>query len=157
MREKCNFLQSADLNFKHFPFSVYHGATPWSLKVKQMLKKLNLWGKRAVDKSAWIKTCPTSNPEVIRSLEIRLRQQYQLKFQWDLNQEPFNSFSMLQPTRQLSPSFSITKKTIQIIDKQPIFQFSTIMFKQRQMQCYFFLTSTYICLLEFEQCNNFYT
>ena len=78
--EKCNFLQSADLNFKHFPFSVYHGATPWSLKVKQMLKKLNLWGKRAVDKSAWIKTCPTSNPEVIRSLEIRLHQQYQLKF-----------------------------------------------------------------------------
>ena len=26
-------------------------------KLKQTIKKLNLWGKTAVDKSAWIKPC----------------------------------------------------------------------------------------------------
>ena len=53
--QKCIFYQFEDLNFKHSLFSVYHGATPWSHWAKQTLKKLNLWGKAAVDKSAWIK------------------------------------------------------------------------------------------------------
>ena len=55
--EKCIFQQSGDLNLKHFPFGVYHGAMSWSHWAKQTLKKLNLWRKTAVDKSAWIKTC----------------------------------------------------------------------------------------------------
>ena len=41
-------------NFKNIPFGfgVYHGATPESHSTKQTVKKLNLWGKTAVDKSA---------------------------------------------------------------------------------------------------------
>ena len=43
-------------NFKNFPFSVYHAATTRSHWTKKTVQKLNLWGKTAVDKSAWIKT-----------------------------------------------------------------------------------------------------
>ena len=46
----------ADLNFKSFPFHVYHGATPQSHWTEQTVKKLNLQGNMAVDKSANIKT-----------------------------------------------------------------------------------------------------
>ena len=55
--EKCIFQKSADLNFKKFPFTVYHEATPWSHGIKQTVKKLNLWRKMSVDKSTWIKAC----------------------------------------------------------------------------------------------------
>ena len=54
--KKCIFQQSTDLNFEDFPFGVYHGTTQWSHWTKQTVKKLNLWGKTAVHKSAWIKT-----------------------------------------------------------------------------------------------------
>ena len=53
------------------PLGVYHwvyttGATPRSHWAKRTLKKLNLWGKTAVKKNAWIKhsgqhTPPTKN------------------------------------------------------------------------------------------------
>ena len=35
----------------HFPFGVYHGATPRSHWAKQTLKKLNLWEKTVVGES----------------------------------------------------------------------------------------------------------
>ena len=53
--QKCIFQQSTDLNFKIFPFIVYHRATSQSYWTKQTVKKLNLWRKTAVDISAWIK------------------------------------------------------------------------------------------------------
>ena len=43
--EKCISQWTANLNFKNFLFSVYHGQTA---------KKLNLWGNTAVDESVWI-------------------------------------------------------------------------------------------------------
>ena len=55
VKEKCISKQPADQNFKNFPFSVYHGATPWSHWTMQRVKKLNLCGKTTVDKSTWIK------------------------------------------------------------------------------------------------------
>ena len=67
IQEKCIFEQSPDLNFKNFSFGVYHGASQ-SHWTNQTLKELNLWGKTAVDKSAWIKawkshvvSCPSLN------------------------------------------------------------------------------------------------
>ena len=56
-QEKSISQQSADLNFKNFPIGVYHGATKWSHWTKQTVNQLNLWGKMAVDKSAWMKAC----------------------------------------------------------------------------------------------------
>ena len=50
-----HFPISADLKFKNFLFGIYHKVTPRSQQTKQTVKKLNLWGKTAVDKSAWIK------------------------------------------------------------------------------------------------------
>ena len=55
IQEKWNFQQSVDLNFKHFPFNVYYSAILRNHCAKQTLKKLNLWGKADVDRSAWIK------------------------------------------------------------------------------------------------------
>ena len=54
-QEKCISQGSADLDFKIFSFGVYHGATPQSHWIKQTVTTLNLWGKMALDKSAWIK------------------------------------------------------------------------------------------------------
>ena len=45
--------------FKKFYLGVYLGPTPRSHWTKQRVKKLNLWGNKAVDKSAWIKACMT--------------------------------------------------------------------------------------------------
>ena len=45
--QKYIFQQSGDPNFKNFPLSV--------LLAQQTLKKLKLWEKTAVEKSAWIK------------------------------------------------------------------------------------------------------
>ena len=55
-QEKYIFQQSSDLNFKSFSFGVYYGATPPRHWTKQTINKLNLCGKRAVNKSAWIKS-----------------------------------------------------------------------------------------------------
>ena len=58
IQQICISQQSADLNFKNVPFCVYHWGTPWSHWIKkETVKKLNLWGKTAVGKSAWIKAC----------------------------------------------------------------------------------------------------
>ena len=54
---KCIFQQSGDLSFKMFSFAVHLGDTSWRQWTKQTVKKLNLWGETAVDKSAWIKAC----------------------------------------------------------------------------------------------------
>ena len=44
-QEKCISQWTANLNFKNFLLSVYHGQTA---------KKLNLWGNTVVDESVWI-------------------------------------------------------------------------------------------------------
>ena len=46
IHEKYIFQRSTDLNFKNFPFDVYHRATAQGNWTKQTVKKLNLWGKR---------------------------------------------------------------------------------------------------------------
>ena len=53
MCRKCIFQQSGDANFKHFPLGV--------LLTQQTLKKLNIWEKTALEKSAWIKACIDSS------------------------------------------------------------------------------------------------
>ena len=89
---KFIFQQSEDLNLEGFFFSVYQGATPQNQWTKKTVKKLNLWGKTAVDKINWIKawwwsifTAKTpahascwylqrdsmSNHQVIRSLTLK--------------------------------------------------------------------------------------
>ena len=45
--QKCIFQQLGDLNFKNFPFNVHH--------------ELNLWGKTAASKSAWVKAWEHKN------------------------------------------------------------------------------------------------
>ena len=59
IQEKCIFQWSSYLNLKNFYLGVYLGPTPRSHWTKQRVKKLNLWGNKAVDKSAWIKACMT--------------------------------------------------------------------------------------------------
>ena len=51
------FQQSGDLNFKYFSFAANHGSTPWIYLAKQTVKKLNILGRMAADKDAWIKAC----------------------------------------------------------------------------------------------------
>ena len=53
--QKWIFEQSGGLNFKDFPFGAHHGSTSWRHLIKKPVKKLNLWWKMAVHKSAWIK------------------------------------------------------------------------------------------------------
>ena len=85
IKEKCIFSQSADLNFKFFPFCAYHGATPRNHWAKQTQKKLNLWGKMAVDKSAWIKACTwQQNWYMIKDNHINHNLQKQCKIKYDL-------------------------------------------------------------------------
>ena len=55
LHEKYIFQRSADLKFKSFSFSVYHDANPRSHWTMQTVKKLNLLGKTAADKSAGLK------------------------------------------------------------------------------------------------------
>ena len=47
IQEKWIFQQSLDLNFKHFSFSVYHGATLRSHWTKQTVKKTESLGKNS--------------------------------------------------------------------------------------------------------------
>ena len=53
--KKCILQQSTDLNSKRLPLGLHHGANPRSHWTNQTVKKLNLWGKTAVDRGAWIK------------------------------------------------------------------------------------------------------
>ena len=53
--QKWIFEQSGGLNFKDFPFGAHHGSTSWRHLITKPVKKLNLWWKMAVHKSAWIK------------------------------------------------------------------------------------------------------
>ena len=48
------FQRSGELNFKNFPTCVHYGGASRRC-TKHTVKKLNLWGKMAVDKSAWMK------------------------------------------------------------------------------------------------------
>ena len=50
IQEKMHFPVVCRTEFHLFSFAVYHGPT-----TKQTVKKLNLWRKTAVEKSAWIK------------------------------------------------------------------------------------------------------
>ena len=47
--QKCLFQRSGDQNFKKIPLG--------ALLTQQKVRKLNLWEKTAVEKSAWIKAC----------------------------------------------------------------------------------------------------
>ena len=67
---KYIFQRIGGLSFKTFYFGTHHVGTSWRQWTKQIVKKLNFWGKTAADKSAWVKACTDMIKMELRLLAV---------------------------------------------------------------------------------------